>query len=84
MSAAVQTRPFHTRQFRAGNSQAVRLPAKLAYPPETELTVTRVGDKIIIEPKEETLAGFVNWLLSIGPQHDIQRVEMDMPERDWT
>ena len=75
---------FETRQFRAGNSQAVRLPAKLAYPPETELTVTRVGDKIIIEPKEQTLEGFVNWLLSIPPGLDFQRVEMDIPERDWS
>jgi antitoxin VapB len=76
---------FQTRQFRAGNSQAVRLPAKLAYPPNTELTVTRIGEKIIIEPKEQqTLEGFVNFLLSIGKHHDIQRVEMDIPERDWT
>lgn len=77
---------FETRQFRAGNSQAVRLPAKLAYPPETELIVTRVGDKIIIEPKEQTLEGFVNWLLSIprGDAGAFQRVEMDFPERDWS
>ena len=75
---------FETRQFRAGNSQAVRLPAKLAYPPETELIITRVGDKIIIEPKEQTLEGFVNWLLSIPPGLDFQRVDMDIPERDWS
>jgi antitoxin VapB len=75
---------YETRQFRAGNSQAVRLPAKMAYPPETELTVTRVGEKIIIEPKEETLAGFVNFLRTVGKHHDGQRVEMDIPERDWS
>ena len=72
---------FETRQFRAGNSQAVRLPAKLAYPPETELTIKRVGDKIIIEPKEETLTGFVEWLRTIGKHHDGKRVDMDIPER---
>ena len=78
---------FKTRQFRAGNSQAVRLPAKLAYPPETELTITRIGDKIIIEPKEETLAGFVEWLRMAGAKAKGQkweRVEMDFPERDWS
>jgi antitoxin VapB len=77
---------FQTRQFRVGNSQAVRLPAKLAYPPETELTVTRVGEKIIIEPKEETLAGFVEWLKMAGSKskgQEWERVEMDFPERDW-
>ena len=80
---------FETRQFKAGNSQAVRLPAKLAYPPDTELTVTRIGDKIIIEPKEETLAGFVEWLKMVGAKakengYEFKRVEMDFPERDWS
>jgi antitoxin VapB len=82
MSAVV----YKTRQFRAGNSQAVRLPAKMAYPPDTELTVTRVGERIIIEPKEETLEGFVNWLLSLprDKAEAFQRVEMDIPDRDWS
>ena len=47
--------PFTTRQFQAGNSQAVRLPAELAYPPKTELVVTRVGEKIIVQPLEKTM-----------------------------
>ena len=46
---------FTTRQFQAGNSQAVRLPAELAYPPKTELVVTRVGEKIIVQPLEKTM-----------------------------
>jgi len=72
---------FHTRQFRVGNSQAVRLPAKMAYPPETELTVTRMG------PKEESLAGFVQWLKMAGAKmkgQEWERVEMDFPDRDWS
>ncbi|MDR2364484.1 MAG: AbrB family transcriptional regulator [Zoogloeaceae bacterium] len=73
---------FHTRQFKAGNSQAVRLPSKVAYPPETELTISRIGEKIIIEPAAETLDGFVDFLCTVGERHDGQRVEMDVPERD--
>ena len=46
---------FNTRQFQAGNSQAVRLPAYIAFPPKTELVVTREGDKIIIQPLEKTM-----------------------------
>ena len=46
---------FTTRQFQAGNSQAVRLPADLAFPPKTELVVTRVGDRIIVQPLEKTM-----------------------------
>ena len=46
---------FKTRQFQAGNSQAVRLPADIAYPPKTELVVTREGEKVIIQPLEKTM-----------------------------
>ena len=46
---------FTTRQFQAGNSQAVRLPADIAFPPKTELVVTREGEKIIIQPVEKTM-----------------------------
>jgi len=75
---------FHTRQFKAGNSQAVRLPARLAFPPETELSITRIGEKIIVEPKAQTLDGFVDFLCKVGQQHDGQRVDLDIPERDWS
>jgi len=74
---------FHTRQFKAGNSQAVRLPSHLAFPPDTELTLTRIGQKIIVEPSAETLDGFVDFLCTLGG-HDGQRVELEIPERDWT
>jgi antitoxin VapB len=47
---------YTTRQFRAGNSQAVRLPATVAFAPRTELIVTREGDKIIVQPAEKTMA----------------------------
>jgi len=73
---------FHTRQFKAGNSQAVRLPKKLAWPPETELTITRIGKKIVIEPTAQTLDGFVNFLCRVGTGHDGQRVELEIPHRD--
>jgi len=78
---------FQTRQFRVGNSQAVRLPSKIAYLPDTELTVTRMGERVIIEPKEESLSGFVEWLKMAGAKAKGQaweRVEMDFPERDWS
>jgi antitoxin VapB len=69
----------------SGNSQAVRLPSKLAYPAKTALTVTRIGDKIIIEPvKSETLDDFVNFFCSVGERHNGQRVELDIPERSLT
>jgi len=78
---------FQTRQFRVGNSQAVRLPSKMAYLPDTELIVTRIGERIIIEPKEESLRGFVEWLKMAGEKvkgREWERVEMEFPDRDWS
>lgn len=39
--------------FRSGNSQAVRLPKDLRFPPETrEVSIRREGRQIILEPLE--------------------------------
>jgi len=73
---------FHTRQFKAGNSHAVRLPVHLAFLPDTELTLTRIGEKIIVEPKAETLDGLVNFLCDVGRRHDGWRDGLEIPERE--
>lgn len=40
-----------TRAFKSGNSQAVRIPAEIAYEDtDTELEITRRGDMITIRP----------------------------------
>ena len=85
MSSAVTT-TFRVRQVRSGNSQSVRIPAKIAYPPSAELAMTRIGEKIIIEPvaDSDSLEGFVNFIQSLPPGADFQRVEADIPERDWS
>jgi antitoxin VapB len=45
-----------TRAFKSGNSQAVRLPAELAYSDmEAELEITRTGDVITIYPARGSL-----------------------------
>ena len=60
------TQAFTTRQFQAGNSQAVRLPADLAFPPKTELVVTRVGEKIIVQPLEKTMEHVPRLFAALG------------------
>jgi len=65
-----------------GNSRVVRLPAHLAFPPATKLTLARVDEKIIVAHKAETLNGFVDFLCTVGRQHDGQRVDLDILERD--
>ena len=38
----------------------MRLPADIAYPPKTELVVTREGEKVIIQPLEKTMENVPN------------------------
>ncbi|QFX95304.1 MULTISPECIES: hypothetical protein [Acidithiobacillus] len=38
---------FHTRQFMAGNSPAVRIPVSMAFPKQTKLVVIREGNRLI-------------------------------------
>jgi len=41
----------HARIFISGNSQAIRVPKSLAYPPHGhDLVVRRDGDRLIFEP----------------------------------
>ncbi|MDR2875336.1 MAG: AbrB/MazE/SpoVT family DNA-binding domain-containing protein [Methylobacillus sp.] len=74
---------FKTRQFRAGNSQAVRIPADMAFPPKTELTVHREGERIIIEPVEKSLADLPLLFAALKPYHNGKRPEFEAEERDW-
>jgi len=73
-----------TRQFRAGNSQAVRIPSEMAFPPKTELRIQRQGDRIIIEPKEQTLEALPLILAEWGKHHTGKRPEFEEEERNWT
>jgi antitoxin VapB len=78
---------YTTRQFQAGNSQAVRLPASMAFPAKTELIVTREGDKIVVQPMQKTLEN-VPQLFSSLKKHALDAGGMVRPEfidaeRDW-
>lgn len=48
----------NTRVFKNGNSQAVRIPADLAYDRmDIDLEIERIGDEIRIRPARRSLAG---------------------------
>lgn len=77
---------FNTRQFQAGNSQAVRLPADIAFPPKTELVVTREGEKIIIQPLEKTMEDAPLLFAALKKYtiaRELTRPEFIEAERDW-
>jgi antitoxin VapB len=72
-----------TRVFRSGNSQALRIPAELAYDdPEVELTIERQGDTLIISPARPSLKDMVDALRKLPSPPEIERREpIEMPER---
>lgn len=74
---------FHTRQFVAGNSAAVRIPASMAFPPKTELVVTRKGDTITVKPLAPTLKDVPRLFAELGKFHSGQRPEFEETERQW-
>jgi antitoxin VapB len=42
---------MHTKVFKNGNSQAIRIPAEIAYEStDIELDIVRIGNKLIIQP----------------------------------
>ena len=57
-----------TRVFRNGNSQAVRIPADLAYErSDIELEIERVGDEIRIRPMRRPLTHVLEKFAKFGP-----------------
>lgn len=75
-----------TKAFKNGNSQAVRIPAELAYErTDVELEIERVGDEIRIRPVRKSLAGVLDVFASFSPgfmrdgcgnqeQHDREKI----------
>lgn len=75
-----------TRAFKSGNSQAVRLPADIAYDDmNVELEVTRTGDVIMIFPARGNVREAVEILRKMPrpdtPSPPIERTQTR--ETDW-
>ena len=75
-----------TRLFLNGNSQAVRIPAELAYPvADMKLTIERVGDELRIRPAQRRMGDVLGTLAQFSPNFRAQgRGLNDQKEReDW-
>jgi antitoxin VapB len=72
-----------TRVFKSGNSQAVRIPAELAYDDlGIDLNITRMGDVITIFPARHSLKDAVAILRDLPKPPEVERREpIDLPER---
>ena len=57
-----------TRLFKNGNSQAVRIPAELAFPTsDMELEIERVGEELRIRPAQRRMGNVMKVLSSFAP-----------------
>ena len=74
-----------TRAFKSGNSQAVRIPAELAYTDmSAELTVTRTGEVITIYPKRRDLREAVALLRQMPKPEPFEPMDrIELPDRIW-
>ena len=72
-----------TRIFKSGNSQAVRIPADLAYSDmQTDLQITRLGDVITIYPARSSLKDIVAALREMPPVPIEERDPIEVPDRE--
>jgi antitoxin VapB len=77
---------MRTRVFKSGNSQAVRIPAELAYPDvEVDLEISRLGDVITIFPAQNTMSDVVATLRRMPKPRTVEKrkpIEMPVRRRD--
>lgn len=73
-----------TKIFKNGNSQAVRIPAELAYDrTDVELEIERIGDEIRIRPVRRPLSGVLKKFARFGPAFMAEgRGEQEQAERE--
>ena len=72
-----------TRIFKSGNSQAVRIPAEIAYADsDVELEIARVGEVITMFPARASLADAVKALRALPKPPAVEtREPIDVPVR---
>lgn len=75
-----------TRVFKSGNSQAVRIPAEIAYSTtDMDLDITRLGDVIMIAPARTSLRDVVAELRHMPKPSTVETrepIEMPLRSRD--
>ncbi|MDR2187472.1 MAG: type II toxin-antitoxin system VapB family antitoxin [Azonexus sp.] len=73
-----------TRAFKNGNSQAVRIPADLAYERiDIDMEIEREGDEIRIRPARRSLSGVLTKFARFSPEFMADgRDDQEQTERD--
>ena len=59
-----------SKTFKSGNSEALRLPKEVAFGPDVEVTIRKIGNTLEVTPKakaKKSMAELVSRLREIGP-----------------
>jgi antitoxin VapB len=74
----------NTKLFRNGNSQAIRVPADLAYErTDIELEIERIGDELRIRPARRSLNGVLKKFSNFGADFmGADRGDQEQTERE--
>jgi antitoxin VapB len=71
-----------SRTFRAGNSEAVRLPKAVAFGEELDVTIVRSGEVLTIYPTRPSVADLVAQLAKLPRPKNVERRDVEpIPER---
>jgi antitoxin VapB len=74
---------FKTRRFKNGNSQAVRIPAKIAYSDaDNDLEIEREGDELLIHPVRRSLADALRHLPMVSADFIANRPDPVQADRE--
>jgi antitoxin VapB len=75
---------MRTKAFKSGNSQAIRVPADIAYADmDVELEITRTGDELRVRPARQNLKALVEELRRLPKPSEIeQREPIELPDRE--
>jgi antitoxin VapB len=72
-----------TRAFKSGNSQAVRIPAEIAFEDGQELDITRHGDVVMISPRRDDISEALARLKSLPKPPTVVPIDRtDVPDRE--
>ena len=73
-----------TKAFKNGNSQAIRIPAALAYAStDIDLEIERLGDEIRIRPARRSLSGVLSKFAAFSPDFMQEgREDQEQAERE--
>lgn len=74
-----------SKTFKSGNSEALRLPKEVAFGPDVEVTIRKVGETLTVTPKrKKTVAQLIEALEKLPkPDKPWKRERIVFPKRKW-